>query len=502
MSLKKAFADVGEGIKDVFRGPSSSDNVFQLNGRVPLKRALPFGLQHVFAMFAANITPLLIVFGFLGLNSSNNSLAVNAMLAALLMAGLGTMFQLFFGARLPIVIGTSFTYVPIFFTIASSVMNSGGTAETAYYTILGSCIVGGLSLAFLALFYKFWGWLLKPLVPAIVVLGIGLSLLSSGAMNFFGGSSVLAAVDANGMVGIVPFFAYVLVALATMIAAICWSIFIPGIYKHLNIMAGILFGFMAACCIPGMVNFSALEITSFTGLHGVVGSPSFIDFSKLRFEAVPCLMTFLCFLASSVEGIGDASSLAKIGVGRNPTNRELTGCLVTDGLNSALGACFGSFPQTTYAENVGLVAQTKIVNRFTIFCGACVLVLASFFPPIANFIYTIPSCVIGGAMVILFGSIVVIGMKMVAELGWTEKNILIVSVCCCLGFGMSLAEPLVSNSVIVNGVISQGVFDRMNLPYLAGVFGNCVINMFVLAFVLSWVLPEGMTFHGFGKKKK
>jgi xanthine/uracil permease len=105
-------------------------------------------------------------------------------------------------------------------------------------------------------------------------------------------------------------------------------------------------------------------------------------------------------------------------------------------------------------------------------------------------------------MVILFGSIVVIGMKMVAELGWTEKNILIVSVCCCLGFGMSLAEPLVSNSVIVNGVISQGVFDRMNLPYLAGVFGNCVINMFVLAFVLSWVLPEGMTFHGFGKKKK
>jgi NCS2 family nucleobase:cation symporter-2 len=502
MSFRKAFADVDKGIKDVFRGPSSPDNVFQLNGRVPLKRALPFGLQHVFAMFAANITPLLIVFGFLGLNSSNNSLAVNAMLAALFMAGLGTMFQLFFGARLPIVIGTSFTYVPIFLTIASNVMNGGGTAETAYYTILGSCIVGGLLLAFFAFFYKFWSWLLKPIVPAIVVLGIGLSLLSSGAINFFGGSSVLAAVDANGMVGAVPYFAYVLVAFATMTGAICWSIFLPGIYKHLNIMAGILFGFFVACCIPGMVNFSALEITSFTGLHGVVGSPSFIDFSKLRFEVVPCLMTSLCFLASSVEGIGDASSLAKIGVGRNPTNRELTGCLVTDGLNSALGACFGSFPETTYAENVGLVAQTKIVNRFTIFCGACVLVLASFFPPIANFIYTIPDCVIGGAMVILFGSIAVIGMKMVAAVGWTEKNVLIVSICCCLGFGMSLAEPLVSNATILNGTVSAGALDRMNLPYLAGIFGNCVIDMFVLALVLSWVLPDDMTFHGFGKKKK
>ncbi len=501
MSIKMVFADIGAGLKDVFKGPSSAENVFQLDGRVPLRKAFLFGLQHVFAMFAANITPLLIVFSSLGLNSTNSELAVNAMMAALLMAGLGTMFQLLFGARLPIVIGTSFTYVPVFLTIASAVISGGGTAEEAYYTIIGSCIIGGLSIAVLAFFYKFWGWLLKPVVPAVVVLGIGLSLLSSGAADFFGGSAVLAAVDSNGMVGNVPFFAYILVATITTMAAICWSIFIPGLYKRLNIIAGILLGFALACCIPGMVDFSALKITAFAGLHGVVGSPTLIDFSKIRFETVPCLMTFLCFLASSVEAIGDASSLAKIGAGRNPTNRELTGCLVTDGLNSALGACFGSFPQTTYAENVGIVAQTKIVNRFTIFCGAAILIVASFFPPIANFIYTIPSCVVGGAMVILFGSIVAIGMKMVAELGWTEKNILIVSLCAGLGFGMSIVGPLVSTSTVINGTVASGALVRMNLPYLAGILNNCVINMFVLALILSWVLPDDMTFHNLGKKR-
>jgi NCS2 family nucleobase:cation symporter-2 len=492
MALRTVLADMADGVVGIFKGPSAENNLFATDGRVPLRKALPFGLQHVFAMFAANVTPLLLVFSYLGFNASSD-LAINAMMAALFMAGIGTMLQLFIGARLPLVIGTSFTYVPVFMTIASDVLAGGGTAEQAYYTILGSCVAGGLAVAFFSLFYRHWSRLIKPIVPAIVVLSIGFSLLRSGAEDFFGGAEVLAAVDASWMANGVPYFCYILVAAATMAAAILWLIAVPGIYKHLNIIAGIVIGYAIACCVPGMVDFSVLSVSSLAGPHGIVGSPSFIDFGQLRFEFVPCLMTSICYLASCIEAIGDTASLAKTSLGRTVTAREETGCLVLNGFDSALTACFGAFPQTTYAENIGLIEQTGIVSRFAVFCGACFLVIAGFFPPIANLIYTIPPCVIGGTMAILFGSIAVAGMKMIADVGWTAKNTLIVSIACALGFGTSILEPLVSGSLVIGGSVSQGALDRMGLSYLAGLLGNCVIDMSFIAFVLSWALPEGMS---------
>ena len=151
MSFKSIFTSLGNGIKNVFTGPSKKDNLFELNGRVPIKNAIPFGIQHVLAMFAANITPIIIVFSVLGLLGSN--FAVYSMLGALFMAGVGTIIQLLIGARLPIVIGTSFTFVPIFITIGLS----AGGGEAAYYTIMGSIIVGGAFATVFAIFYKWWG---------------------------------------------------------------------------------------------------------------------------------------------------------------------------------------------------------------------------------------------------------------------------------------------------------------------------------------------------------
>ena len=112
------FADLKNGIVSVFKGPAKEENLFALDGRPPLKRAVPFGIQHILAMFMANITPLLIVLGVLGL--SDNPIATQAMLGALFMAGAGTIIQLLIGARLPIVIGTSFTFVGVFSTIGIS----------------------------------------------------------------------------------------------------------------------------------------------------------------------------------------------------------------------------------------------------------------------------------------------------------------------------------------------------------------------------------------------
>ena len=496
----KLFSDLGSGIKNIFKGPASKDNLFRIDNRVPFKSAIPFGIQHVLAMFAANITPIVIVFGYIGLLGEN--FAIYSMLAALFMAGIGTIIQLFIGARLPIVIGTSFTFVPIFMTIGHSVIVNGGTSADAYYTIMGSIIVGGLFATIFAMLYKYWGRLIKPIVPSIVVLGIGLSLLASGANGFFGGTEVIKGIIENGTTPTgVPYFCYIIVAFVTIIAALLWSLMIKGVWKNINIIVGIAVGYIVACCIPGMVDFSKLAIDSkaLVGPHGIIDYPHLINFTKLQFSLVPCILTSVCFIVAIIEAIGDTTALAISGLNRNPTSRELGGALVFDGLNSTIGAVFGALPLTTFSQNVGIVAQTKVVNRFTIFIGAVFLVFASFFPPIANFIYSIPDVVIGGTMVILFGSIAVIGMKSISELGWSDKNIMITAISVCLGFGLTIATVTLENGATA---MSVGLFNKLNLEWLGDLLSNNVLNMFLISFILSWVLPEDMHISLFHKKEK
>ncbi len=470
--MKNFFSDLKQGVVSMFVGPPKNENLFELNGRPPLKRAIPFGLQHVLAMFVANITPLLIVFSAIGVGGTE--LAAQAVLGSLFMAGLGTIMQLLFGARLPVVVGTSFTFVGIFCTIGAS----AGGGEAGYYTILGSVLVGGLVASVLCLFIKWWGKLIRPIVPCVVVFGIGLSLLQSGATQFLGGDNVLGNL-ANGEAGNVSYYSYVLVAVVTLFSAIMWQIFAKGVWKNLNIVFGIAVGYIVCLCIPGMIDFSGLTVE---GVQDVISYPHVIDVSDLRFEVVPIVLTTVCFLMAVVEGIGDTNALCASGLGRNPTNREITGVLVTDGFNSFLCSFFGTLPLTTFAQNVGIVAQTKVVNRFTIFIGALFLIVASCFPVIGNFLCTIPDCVFGGTIIILFGSIVVVGMKMCSEAGFTDKNTLILSVSVCLGFGITLADNFFA------------FLRNSGLGTVADLLSNNVLNMFAIAFVLSWLLPEDMNF--------
>ena len=150
----KFFTDLGRGIKAVFKGPASKDNLFNLDHRTLLREAIPFGLQHVLAMFAANIMPIVIVFTTIGLFGSE--FAIHSMLGAIFMAGLGTIIQLFIGARLPVITGTSFTFLPVLLTIGTS-ESCLGNPEVAYYTIMGSIIVGSLFAVAFSVVYSFWG---------------------------------------------------------------------------------------------------------------------------------------------------------------------------------------------------------------------------------------------------------------------------------------------------------------------------------------------------------
>ncbi len=492
-SIKNFVGDLGSGIKKIFHGQPKEDNLFSIHGRVPLSKAVPFGIQHVLAMLASNVTPILLVFSILNANGLPREFSTYAMLGALFVSGIGTVVQLLVGARLPIVIGTSFTFVPIFMSIAIS---NPSDPVGAYYTILGSMLAASLFLMIVSVFYKYWGKLIKPIVPAIVVLGIGFSLLGSGATSFFGGSAVLshffgtspAPADLNG----VAYFWFPLVAFITFAAALAWDILVKGVWKNVSILFGILFGFAVASCIPGMIDWSSLQITEVVGASGVFDYPHIVDLTQIRFELTPVILTCLCAFVAGAECIGDTNALSTAAIGRSANYREISGGLFVDGFATGISGLFGAFPLTTYSQNVGLVAQTKVVNIYSILLGAGFLVLASFLPPIANFIYAIPEAVIGGTMIILFGSIAVIGMKMIGELGWTEKNIMIASISACLGYGLSIGTVIVSGSP----VMTSSIFAVLGSQTMTDLFSNVVLNVFIISMILSYIIPDS-----FGQQK-
>lgn len=474
--LKKSFQKTKDDLKSLFAGNPDLLNLNSLVGRTPFWKSLLFSLTHLVAMFASDVIPLLIVFAYLKLD------AVDAILGALFIAGLTTMIQSLFGARLPLVYGSSFAFVSVFLSVASSVIASGGTPETAYYTILCSSIIGSLSASLLALFYPFWRKIIKPIVPALVVLGIGLSLLETGATSFFGGEGILTATN-----DVLPLYAYLLVALFTLVVMILWTVFAKGIYKNLSVAVALVAGYVLACCIPGMVDFSsfAMDFNHLIGSKGLLYSPRLIDFSKLNFELMPTILVTLVYFVSEIEALGSYNAISSTTVGGDPRPEDCTRGLFGMSLAGSVGACFGAFPLTVFAGNVSLSISSQVINRFVTIIAGGILILMSFFPPLANFIISIPDCVMGGIMLSLFGSIALVGMEMLLGLKRSRKNNLIISIALTLGFGISLS------SSIKGYFTSHGISDVYNL------ISSPILGMFVVGILLSWILPDDL-----GAKKK
>lgn len=317
----------------------------------------------------------------------------------------------------------------------------------------------------------------------MVVLGIGVSLFQSASTQFVGGTNVLNTLASGGTLP-VPYYVYILIACATLLISILWTLLAKGVWKHLNIFAGIIGGYLIACCIPGLINFSSLNVVvdGSVQIEKIISYPHVINMGQVfsHIKLVPSLLVFIVFFVSAMETIGDTSALAEAGLGRKPTAREMGGCLPFDGFNSTIGCCFGALPMTSFSEYVGVVAQTKVVNRFTIFIGACFLVAVGFFPYLSLVLLTIPDCVMGGIMVVLFGSIAVIGIKMLASIGFSEKNTIIAAVSLALGFRITLVPDFFT------------VLKIADIKWLGDIMSNCVINIFVIAFILSWALPNSM----------
>ena len=437
---------------------SRVENVYRLEGRVPVANAIPFGLQHVLAMFVANVTPLIIIASVAVYDGQPFTAVETARLIqnCMLIAGLGTLVQLYpiwrVGSGLPIVMGLSFTF------LAASM----SAASKDYGIMVGAIIVGGIFEGILGLTAKYWRKIISPLLSSCVVVAIGLSILNVGVSSF----------ASCGDIYPVGSWQNLLVATLTLIAALVFHIRMKGVAKQMYVLFGLIFGYIISIFF-GMVDFGAMGDT--IKEMGVFSVPELFAF-KPKFQAGAIISFCLVFMVSAVETIGDTTAACTGGLGRDITEKEVSGSLCCDGFMSAIsGGVFGCSPITSFSQNVGLIAMTHVVNRFCIMFGALAMILGGLFPPIGAFFTTLPDCVLGGCTVIMFGSIMMAGIKMMIDAGLDNRNTLIAATAICLGVGVTQVE---------------GFFDHM--PAIIGeIFaGNMVAGVFVVGLIMELLLPK------------
>lgn len=428
---------------------NSIENLYQLDGRVPLGKALPFGLQHVLAMFVSNITPIIILAAAVGLDSAMSATLIQN---CMVIAGIGTLVQLFpvwrVGSRLPIVMGISFTFLSLAIGIA-------GTYGMG--TLIGAVIIGGLVEGLLGLFVKYWIKLIPHVVSATVVTAIGFSLLPIGADSFAGGKGALDFGSmSNWIVGSV-----------TLLACLLCQVFAKGFLRSLSVLVGLVVGYVLACFM-GMVNFDSLSGKS------IIALPRLLPFTP-EFNIGAILSVVAVYLVSATETIGDTSALCNSALKRDPETKEMGSAICCDGFVSSVSGLFGCTPITSFSQNVGLAAISGVVNRFTIGVGAVVMIIGGVFPVIGAALTTIPQAVLGGCTIMMFGSILFAGFGMMSRAGFSQRNMVIVSLSLSVGLGFTQATDMFA------------IFPEIVRTVFAD---NCVAVVFLLAVILNLVLPK------------
>ncbi len=431
---------------------ASIDNIYNLDGRVPLLKAIPFGIQHVLAMFVANLTPIAILTGVANLPKDDLAMLIQN---AMLIAGIATLIQLYplwrVGSKLPIVMGVSFTFV----SVLSAVIATHG-----YATAMGAVLVGGIFEGTLGLFAKYWRKIISPIVAASVVTSIGFSLFTVGARSFGGGYTEDFGSPKNLILGTV-----------TLIVCILWNCLMKGYLKQLSVLVGLVFGYIVAIFM-GKVDLSLIFSDGFIALPHILPVIP-------KFDIGAILSVCIIYLVSAAETIGDTTAMVSVGLRRDISDREISGSLACDGYSSAVSALFGCPPVTSFSQNVGLIGMTKVVNRFTIMTGAACMILAGLLPPIGNFFASLPESVLGGCTIMMFGTILTSGIEMLARAGFSQRNITIAALSLSIGIGFTAASEIGLWHIFPE--IVQSVFAA-----------NVVAVVFVVSIVLNLVLPKNM----------
>lgn len=442
-------------------GIGSPEQLRDPNYTPPIIKAVPLGIQHVLAMFVSNVTPAIIVAGAAGFGFGSNSPDFPALLymiqMSMLFAGVATLIQTIgigpVGAKLPVVQGTSFAFLPIMIPLVA------GQGVEALPALFGGVLVGGLFHACLGTFIGKIRFALPPLVTGLVVLMIGLALVKVGIQYSAGGVPAIGKPEYGSLQNWG-------VALSVIVVTLGLKFFARGMWSVAAVLIGLMVGYIIAAAL-GMVSFGNV------GRAAVFALPDPFHFG-IEFSVAAivgfCLMAFV----SAIETVGDVSGITKGGAGREATDKEISGATYADGLGSAVAGIFGALPNTSFSQNVGLVAMTGVMSRHVVTFGAIFLVLAGLFPKVGALITTIPIEVLGGGVVVMFGMVAAAGISMLADVDWNRRNMVIFAVSLSVGLGLQL-EP---------GAL-QHVPDTLRVLLASG-----LLPAAFLAIILNLVLPH------------
>lgn len=449
---------------------------YEFEGRIPLKHAIPLGIQHVLAMFVGNLTPLIIICGACGIITDEPALYVTLLQNAMLVAGLVTLVQLYaigpIGGKVPIIMGTSSGFLGVMRSVAVSM----GGGVIGYGAILGASIIGGLFETVLGFFIKPLRKLFPSVVTGTVVLAIGLSLISVGVNSFAGGSGAKDFGSAENLA----------IGAAVLIVIVVLKHFTKGITSTSAILFGIVFGYILCAVLGAVLPHTGVDA------EGVEYTKAWVlNWSKIAdsaWFAIPALLPVkpvfdmsaiipigIMFIVTAVETVGDTAGCIEGGMGREATDKELSGSVTCDGLGSTFAALFGVLPNTSFSQNVGLVAMTKVVNRFALAVGAVFLVLCGLSPKLAAVVSIMPQSVLGGAAVMMFSSIAISGIQLITKYGITNRIITIVSVALGVGYGLGATAGAI-----------VGLGTNINLVF----GGSGIVPAALLAILLNVLIPK------------
>ncbi len=424
-----------------------SDLIYGLKAVPPLRETIFAALQHVMACFVGIVTPSLIIGGALQLPPETVAYLISM---SLFVSGVATFIQVKqigpVGSGLLSVQGTSFAFIGPVIATGLGITGAGGSPEQALGTIFGMCFLGSFIEMFLSRFLQFASKVITPLVTGTVVSLIGLTLINTGITAIGGGPLARE----NGTFGSPQNLGLAfLVLIMIVVLNSSRNIFL----RMASIAIALVTGYIVALFM-GMVNLSSLSNASLFS----VPIPFRFGFG---FNAIAFIPFAFLFLITTIESIGDLTATSA--VSGEPIEGEIymsriKGGVLGDGVNSLIAACFNTFPNTTFSQNNGVIQLTGVGSRYVGLFIAGFFVLAGLFPFIGGVIQAVPQPVLGGATLIMFGSVATAGIRILSTITFTKRSAIILATSLGLGVGVTYAPDILEQMpTLVRSIFSSGI---------------------------------------------
>lgn len=424
-----------------------SELLYGLNDKPPVGEAIFVAIQHVLASFVGIITPGLIICGALGVSPADTGIIVSMSLFA---SGLCTFIQCRkfgpVGSGLLSLQGTSFAFLGPVIGVGSAAIATGSTPEQALGLIFGVCFFGSAIEIMLSRFLHLLQQIITPVVTGTVVMIIGLSLIRTGFFSLAGGAPAVASETFGSTQNL---------ALGGLVLAIVVFLTLSqNRFLRMGAIAiGLVVGYVIAIVL-GLVDFSSLSTLPLIRLPLPLRYG--LDFNFAAFAPFVIL-----YVITAIETIGDLTATSAVSgepVAGPLYFRRIKGGVLGDGVNSAIAALLNTFPNTTFSQNNGVIQMTGVGSRYVGFYVAAIFAVLGLIPIVGGIFQVIPQSVLGGATLVMFGSIAVAGLNIVASSGLDRRTAVIVAVSLGLGLGVVYSPDIFADKpALIKNVFSSGI---------------------------------------------